>query len=89
MHDAAAMNNIQALNWMLKFKGNVNITNKDHPWTPLHAAAKSGALAAVEWLVQHGANPNVRTKNHNTPGDLAAKYGFANVTAYLKPLEHH
>lgn len=55
-------------------------------WTPLHAAIGYRALDAIPLLLAAGADPRLRTRidDAETPGEMAAKAGLAEVAALLE-----
>jgi hypothetical protein len=81
LHDAAAANNWEALDVLLK-AGPFDINQRDSfGLTPLHAAAKVNGLKSVALLLAKHANPDARDAGGRQPVEYVTKDSVAAVLA--------
>ena len=67
---------------LLAARADVNLADRD-AWTPLHSCAFYNLAHLVPLLLAAGANPALRNANGNTPAEMAAQRGAAEVAQLL------
>eukprot|EP01113_Clastostelium_recurvatum_P024472 TRINITY_DN2921_c0_g1_i2.p1 TRINITY_DN2921_c0_g1~~TRINITY_DN2921_c0_g1_i2.p1 ORF type:complete len:264 (-),score=59.00 TRINITY_DN2921_c0_g1_i2:36-827(-) len=65
--EAAGNNDVKRLREFLDCGVDINVTDFDKGWTPLHVAASRGAKQAMELLVMRGCDMNCQDNRGSTP----------------------
>lgn len=74
MHTAAINNNLQSMEVLYRYKGDINATDY-HGSSPLHLACQRGHQDATIWLLDKGADMNLEDNDGNTPLHLCCANG--------------
>ena len=69
IHQALVTNNLAALELLLEYGANPDIT-EDYGFSPLHFACQDMKEEAIQLLVKYGAKTNIGNFNEETPFDL-------------------
>nr|XP_044987901.1 2-5A-dependent ribonuclease [Jaculus jaculus]XP_044987951.1 2-5A-dependent ribonuclease [Jaculus jaculus]XP_044988020.1 2-5A-dependent ribonuclease [Jaculus jaculus] len=64
---------------LLERGADVNVSEEQGGWTPLHNAVQRGRVDIAELLLRHGADPHARKKNGATPFITAAVHGHVRL----------
>ena len=75
---AAIRGRCDIVEWLIKYGGDPNFTNKNS-YSPIHMAAINGQLAVVKILLEAGVAPDIKSFDKTTPLALAAKNGHLAV----------
>jgi len=86
LNDASYDGRVEVVHLLLQHNADVNGTDHEIKWTPLHQASQPGHLKVVKLLLDHGAEINAQSRAHNTPLRLASGGGHLEVVQIL--LEH-
>lgn len=74
IHYAAKYNNVQAIEFLVKFFKLVDFKN-DRSERPIHIAAKHDSISVIEWFFYNGYDVNIKNYIGSTPIHYAAHYG--------------
>lgn len=85
LHSAAKGGDAPNVAKWLKAGAKPNSVLEETNNTPLHKAAAKGHAACVDILLKNGANADAANEKDNLPAHIAAKNGFEQVAALLKP----
>ena len=80
---AASSGDTDTVKTLLEEGAKVNAKD-NHGWTPLMSAADLGHLDTVRLLVERGADLQLKDRDGNTAGNLAEKYKFDEIVAFLE-----
>jgi len=83
LHTAIRKKHYEVVKFLLDKGADINYTEKDLGWTPIHSAAFSGSLDILTLLIDRGARVNVPSGYGDYPIHLAAHQGHLDIIKKL------
>lgn len=79
----AEANNFLAVKYVVELGADLNVTQQNGLWSPLHWASANGSLEMVAYLLEHGAKADFADQQRYTALHWAAYYGHSTVATRL------
>ena len=79
----AETNNFIAVRYVVELGADLNVTQQNGLWSPLHWASANGSLEMVAYLLEHGAKADFADQQKYTALHWAAYYGHSTVATKL------
>ena len=82
-HNVMEQSSLEIMRLLVNSGANVNLTDDDEGWTPLHAAARNGRREVGQQLLASGARLDARNHAQQTPLQLSCGFGRLEFSRFL------